>query len=51
MTEKVKLILMNVDGRTLTAEQLAAFYERLTGRKPTAQQLEETRQQLAKRRP
>lgn len=50
MTEKVRLLLLKADRRTLTAERLADFYERLTGRKPTAQELETTRERIAKLR-
>jgi hypothetical protein len=37
-----------IKGKGLTPEALAMLYERLTGRKPTAEELESARQKLAK---
>ena len=46
-TEKPTLFLLKTSGGLLTAERLAALYEKLTGKKPTAEELEAARRQLA----
>jgi hypothetical protein len=48
MADKPKLNLLKA-GKTLTVEQLAALYEKLTGKKPTEQELEAARQRLAEK--